>query len=359
MPNLPRVTQQVFGSAAGANQIAKFGSLFAGSPETTTDPALVQQYSNFLTGWFAAAIGGNSPAIEDMNALFFLGFHQLAYILQKGIPAWDANTEYFTGDTVQVLGVQYVSKTDGNLNNAVSNTTHWRPQSTVPVGSGQDYWGGGAAPAGWVYASGRTIGSAASGATERANADTFDLFSLLWTNYSDALLPIFDSGGSPSTRGASALADFNANKRLTLIDKRGRVSVGKDDMGGTSAGRMTTAGSGVDGLTLGASGGTQTHVLTVPQMPSHSHGGVTGNTNIDHSHTTLISYSALAGGPFGAFVTVGAGGVSQASVVGTQGVTSGGMSANANHTHPISGEGGGGAHQNTQPSIVCNYILKL
>lgn len=360
MANLPRVPQQVFASAAGANQIAKFGSLFAGSPETTTDPALVQQYSNFLTGWFAAAIGGNSPAIEDMNALFFLGFHQLAYILQKGIAAWDSQTEYFIGDTVQVLGVQYVSKTDNNTNNLVTNTTHWRPQSTVPVGSGQDYWGGSAAPSGWVLASGRTIGSAASGATERANADTFDLFALFWTNYSDASLPIQDSGGAPSTRGATAIADFNANKRLTIIDKRGRVSVGKDDMGGSTAGRITVAGSGINGTILGAAGGTETHTLNIGQMPSHSHTGTTGNTNIDHSHTTTFNYSSYAGGGSGtALVPTPNTLPPVGGLLGTTNISTGGMSANANHTHPITGEGGGGAHQNTQPSIVCNYILKL
>ena len=46
---------------------------------------------------------------------------------------------------------------------------------------------------------------------------------------------------------------------------------GKDDMGGTAAGRLTAAGSGVAGTALGAAGGAETHRLTGGQMPRHSH----------------------------------------------------------------------------------------
>src|SRR5690606_29796613 len=131
------------------------------------------------------------------------------------------------------------------------------------TGMGMDWWLD-TAPAGWVFASGRTIGNAESGATERADADCEALFITLWNAYSNAVLPV--SGG----RGVSAAEDWAANKTIALIDKRGRVSVGKDDMGGTAASRMTTAGAGIAGNTLGAAGGTQTHTLTIAQMPSHN-----------------------------------------------------------------------------------------
>src|SRR5947208_1688739 len=55
---------------------------------------------------------------------------------------------------------------------------------------------------GFVRANGRTIGSATSGATERANADAQSLFQNLWG--ADANLAV--SGG----RGASAAADWAA-----------------------------------------------------------------------------------------------------------------------------------------------------
>ena len=82
---------------------------------------------------------------------------------------------------------------------------------------------------GFVRMNGRTIGSAASGATERANADTADLYTYLWTTYSDAVAPV--SGG----RGASAAADFAANKPITVPSMQGRGAAGLDDMGGSAA----------------------------------------------------------------------------------------------------------------------------
>src|SRR5262249_52846509 len=83
---------------------------------------------------------------------------------------------------------------------------------------------------GWVKLNGQTIGSATSGATGRANADTQALFIYLWQNCPDAHCPV------SSGRGANGLADFSANKQLTLIDLRGRGLAGLDDMGNIAAG---------------------------------------------------------------------------------------------------------------------------
>lgn len=187
------------------------------------------------------------------------------------------------------------------------------PDAALPTGVGPVPFMGSTPPAGWVLADGRTIGSAASGATNRANADTQALFILLWTSLSNAVAPV--SGG----RGASAAADFAANKTLTLPDCRGRVAVFRDNMGGTAANRMTTGGSGVDGSTLGAAGGSETHTLTIAQIPPHTH---------------AIGGSAVAGGAS-----------SENAAVGTVGATG--------------STGGGSAHNNTQPSIITNALLKL
>lgn len=128
---------KVFGASAGPNQIAKFGSLFAGAPAFTTDPSEIQSLANYLTGWFGAAIGGNSPAIEDMNALCYLFAYQLAYLMQTGTPEWDNATTYYIGSIVQDgLGNEYVSVADNNLNNAVSDATKWKGRAGIlPLGS--------------------------------------------------------------------------------------------------------------------------------------------------------------------------------------------------------------------------------
>ena len=87
------------------------------------------------------------------------------------------------------------------------------------------------APTGWLVASDlvtvgmfalpNTIGSASSGALN-VGTDYEALFTLLWGNgWTDANLPILTSAGAASTRGASAAADWAANKRLTLPNLQG------------------------------------------------------------------------------------------------------------------------------------------
>lgn len=110
-----------------------------------------------------------------------------------------------------------------------------------------------AADAGWVLLNDGSIGSAGSAATTRANADTVDLFTLLWNNYTNANCPV--SGG----RGANAAADYAANKTLTLPLFRGRV------LG------VSGAGAGLTARTAGTAVGEETHLLTVAELPAHGH----------------------------------------------------------------------------------------
>lgn len=198
---------------------------------------------------------------------------------------------------------------------------------------------GSTAPAGFVMASGRTIGSASSGATERANADTQALFTLLWNSMANTEAPV--SGG----RGASAAADWAANKTITLPDMRGRVPAGKDNMGGTAAGRLTTAGAGVDGATLGAAGGSQTHTLTTAQMPAHTHANTLSDPGHTHSHNAAYNAggSSTGGGAFGLNAPGGA----------TINAATTGISINN------ASQGSGAAHPITQPTYVTNWIIKL
>lgn len=76
------------------------------------------------------------------------------------------------------------------------------------------------APYGWVACNNGSIGSATSGATNRANIDTWPLYNLLWTSVNNAFCPV--SGG----RGVSAYADFSANKPMILTQVAGYVMVG-------------------------------------------------------------------------------------------------------------------------------------
>lgn len=227
------------------------------------------------------------------------------------------------------------------------------PGGRIPAGTGMDFWGD-ALPSGWLWADGSAV----------SRTTYADLYAVFGTKY---------GAGDGSTT-------FN------LPDKRGRVSAGKDDIGGTNAGRLTvtltgtrastssgvitglsstaglavgmvaigtgigagavinsidsasqvtlsvnsaSTGSGsirfavVDGATLGATGGDDIHALTVAQMPAHTH--------------TLTN-------------------VTTASSVGS-GATSGILNTYGSGYNTTS-TGGGQAHPNMQPTIVCNYIIK-
>lgn len=127
MAKLDRIVARIFGSGAGADQIGVFGSLFAGSEATTTSPATAQSLSNWLTGWFAAAIGGNAPAIEDMNSVCFVLAYQIAYMMQAGVPEYNVDTTYYIGSLANDgLGNLYVSIVDDNLAQALTNSTKWQ-----------------------------------------------------------------------------------------------------------------------------------------------------------------------------------------------------------------------------------------
>jgi microcystin-dependent protein len=147
---------------------------------------------------------------------------------------------------------------------------------------------------------------------------------------------------------------------FNVPDLRGRAIVGKDDMGGGAAGRITAA-SGVDGESLGATGGEEVHTLTTAEMPAHDHGVV----DPGHSHEITSSLVVSSFVP-----TVGFGGGSQSGVLsgngpggGTVGpigsVASLSVTAGASTTGvTITTSGGGEAHNNVQPSIILNYLIK-
>jgi microcystin-dependent protein len=123
-------------------------------------------------------------------------------------------------------------------------------------------------------------------------------------------------------------------------DQRGRLAVGKDNMGGSAANRVTSAVSGVDGVTLGATGGEQAHTLTTPEIPSHNH------TATDSGHVHAVKKSSI-----------GAGGGGLVSFMDGSGGDPTGNTNSATANITVANTGGGGAHNNIPPAIVSNYIL--
>ena len=128
---------------------------------------------------------------------------------------------------------------------------------------------------GWVRANGMGIGSLTSSGTpgvgtERANADCQALFEYLWVT--DPTLAV--SAG----RGATAHADWLANKQISLPDYRGYALGALDDMGNAAANRYQGWGfTPTSAVTLGGTGGASVVVLTTNNLPPYTPGGTITN----------------------------------------------------------------------------------
>jgi len=129
---------------------------------------------------------------------------------------------------------------------------------------------------------------------------------------------------------------------FNVPDCRGRVIAGKDDMGGSAASRITSSVFTPGGTTLGAVGGAETHTLTTAQLASHTHSNSLSDPG--HSHTEWRSNGGSASGGGG----VGGVEVSTSTGSSTTGITITNASA-----------GSGDAHNNVQPTIIANKLLRI
>lgn len=214
------------------------------------------------------------------------------------------------------LGTPYMAHYD-------SSTDEWllhgffEPVGGVPIAGSVEYAGSTAPNTSWLLEYGQAV--------SRTTYAT--LFARIGTTY---------GAGDESTT-------FN------IPDCRGRVVAGKDDMGGSSANRLTAQTGGLNGDTLGATGGAETHTLLTAQIPAHNHAVGTLATASDGAHTHTYTKFGAAGFD----VEANVGGTS-----GTQGTTS----SNGAHTHAISGSvantGDGGAHNNVQPTIIKLKLIR-
>lgn len=109
---------------------------------------------------------------------------------------------------------------------------------------------------------------------------------------------------------------------FNLPDLRGRVAAGYDDMGGVRANRLNNVAIG---WWMGAAGGAEVHALSINEMPAHSHSFNINSRDYSGSGGSSANYQA---------------GISGAAV-------------NTNS------QGSGWGHNNIQPTLVVNYIIKV
>lgn len=213
------------------------------------------------------------------------------------------------GDTGVVAGT-YTKVTTDSKGRIISGTSLSDSDipSLTPTGAVLAF-AGSSAPSGWLLCNGASV-----------SANTYrSLFDAIGNTY----------GGTGSNTGGVYTGSFN------LPDLRGRAIAGVDNMGGADAGRLNWAN------TLGTAGGTQTHTLSITEMPSHTH------IQDAHSHTTSQNYA------FGQ-------GVNPANSSGGAGGYLWHTNTNAVNSSTATNQntGGGQAHNNMQPTILLNYIIK-
>lgn len=213
--------------------------------------------------------------------------------------------------------------TSGNV--LTSNGTTWA--STAPAASGS-------LPTGAIMpfagASAPTGGYLLCDASAVSRSTYATLFGVIGTTYG--------SGDGSTT--------FN------LPDLRGRLPMGAGTGSGLNAsGTGLPSGSAQTARTRGQWLGEETHLLTTSEMPSHSHNGATGDAG-SHSHTLskeVLTYVGSGGSrydPYPGSVWTGS---------PAAGLT---LSTQANHSHSIPANGGGGRHAVIPPVVVLNYIIK-
>lgn len=170
--------------------------------------------------------------------------------------------------------------------------------------------------------------------------------------YANATYPLLYAAIGRAWTGGGDPAD-----QFRVPDLRGRGVIGLDNMGGSAANRVTSAGSGIAGTTLGATGGSERlhlhgHTLT---DPGHTHSATTGAAGA-HGHTVPdLVVNAGSGGTIGGVGVYADGtGVSNTASDHTHSVTVTAAGAGLS----ISSSGVGGS-ENMPPVAVGNWIIKL
>lgn len=174
-----------------------------------------------------------------------------------------------------------------------------------PAGAVIEY-SGITAPAGWLMAFGQ--------------AELRSVYPVLDQVMADAGYPFGDGDG---------VTTFN------VVDRRGRAGFGKDNMGGVAANRITLAISGVDGATLGATGGDEAMMLHshVVDDPGHTHpldnavnAGINGGGSVTQKQNAIADGGQLSVAPANTGITLE--------------------------------DAGTGSSENMPPAIIMNYIVK-
>lgn len=318
------LTRDGQGQATANLPMANFRHTGVANAQARTDYAAFGQVQDGVVNWSIA--GGTSDAITAtytpvITALIdgqICGFRATAANATT-TPTFSPNgitAEVITKNGGQPLGMGDIA---GNLAETILRynlaNTRWEllnpslTSSSVPTGAVLPF-AGAAAPAGFLICDGSNI-----------SRTTYSvLYALLGT--------LYGVGDGSTTFG--------------LPDYRGRVPAGLD----AGANRITSAGSGISGNTLGATGGAEAITLITAQLPSHTHPSPALH-DPSHTHTVNVGVSSLG-------ATISSGGNFATTGPTTTSSAATGITLDAN----TGAAGGGLSHLDVQPTIMQNYIIK-
>lgn len=255
---LTRVTGKVFGGSAQPEDIGVFGSAKAGNPTNSQDVATIQAGTAYDNGWADGVVSSeNFPPMEEVTGVLKTISYQACYLLQEGVPVYDAYTEYSNTSIVKNISGSvlqfYISKQNGNIGHALTDTDWWQLATftgTSPVGAPQFTMNPNALlPNNCIWLDGSPV----------SRTDYSTLFSIYGTTY---------GAGDGST--TFNLPDFR-NKYICGTDTDdafGYVSAALPDL------KLKTSNAGAHTHTALSSGSAHTHTITVPVWR-----GADGNNN--------------------------------------------------------------------------------
>lgn len=231
------------------------------------------------------------------------------------------------------------------------------PQENFVVGDIKGSYNPGQ-PAGWQHLNDGSVGGPLSGASSRANPDTWPLFNLLWYVASDDWCSVYSAGTWNRTgKGTNSLADWNANRHILLPRMLGRVP--------SSSGW----GAGLSNLGLATWQGAEHVVLDVNNLAAHQHiSAAHSHWRPNHGHPYGVDpgeQSSWSSQGSGFLPTSGSGVVTGAFdgwPAGTDGTVIGGAGggySQAEGALPTSLTGASTGHLNIQPTTYVYYFIKL
>ena len=150
----------------------------------------------------------------------------------------------------------------------ISSALSAQGNSSIPTGTVQAF-AGETIPDGWMLCDGSAI----------SRTDYDDLFEVIGEKYGTGDGTFTMEWSDTNGDGNMQQDEFiNILSTFNIPDLRGRVIIGPDNMGGNSAGVVQNLND------IGVAGGSETHTLTIDEMPSHNYvesigGGAGGPQN--------------------------------------------------------------------------------